>query len=319
MIVLSVPFSCLLKLELPSLAEEVIKIVEEHDPEALKIQDVFDLLLAQDSNIKLLNNCYGAHPITIKLPPLRKKCYRYAQEIVSRMNFVMKDQENNPTDGVLNAHAVVKDYLFKLSRSKSQRLMIQKLTGFFEVVDRDEEIETTFSELFLTSELNNLRNAYSSLKELLAKRKMLKSEISKVKTDDLSAPIVKSLRDLFKQIEVAAIKNRELDYEPLFVELNGAIRSLKTDVNIRLANNKRRAEGLEEIEDLEELDEVGSNNESTSPEVESIPMMRSLNVEETMEGGFKERFEEKLDQKKTVASSSKHLQLPTNSNDSNED
>ena len=311
----SVPFSYLLKLELPSLAEEVIRIVDKHDPEALKVQDVFDLLLAQDSNIKLLNNRYGAHPITIKLPPLRTKCYRYAQEIVSRMNFVMKDQENNPTDGVLNAHAVVKDYLFKLSRSKSQRLMLQKLTGFFEVVDRDEEIETTFSELHLTSELNNLRNAYSSLKELLAKRKMLKSEISKVKTDDLSAPIVKSLRDLFKQIEVAAIKHKEVDYEPLFVELNGAIRSLKTDVNIRLANNKRRAEGLEEIKNLAELDEVESNNESTSPEVESTPMMRNLNVEETMGNGFKDGFEEQLDQKKTVASSVKNLQLPSVDNE----
>ena len=313
--ILSVPFSYLLKLELSSLAGDVITIVNKHNPEVLHIDTVFDMLLAQEPNIELLNNNYGAHPITINLPPLRKKCYRYAQEIVSRMNFVMKEQEDNPTDEVLNAHAVVRDYLFKLPSSKSQRVMLQKLKGFFEVVERDEAIETLFSEYHLTSDLNNLRSSFSRLKVLLLERSMLTSEISKVKTDDLSAPIVKSLKDLFKQIEVAALKNTDLDYAPLVIELNGTIRRLKTDVNIRLANNKRRAEGLEEIKELEELEEVESNNESTSPEVESTPMMRNLNVEETMGNGFKDGFEEKLDQKKTVASSVKNLQLPSVDNE----
>ena len=311
----NVPFSYLLKLELPSLAEDVITIVEKHDPEALKIQDVFDLLLDQESNITLLNRHHGAHHITSKLPPLRKKCYRYAQEIVNRMKFVMKEQEDNPTDGVLKAHVLVKGHLFQLSRTRSQRLMLQKLKGFFEVVERDEAIETLFSEYHLTSDLNNLRSSFSRLKVLLLERSMLTSEISKVKTDDLSAPIVKSLKDLFKQIEVAALKNTDLDYAPLVIELNGTIRRLKTDVNIRLANNKRRAEGLEEIKELEELEEVESNNESTSPEVESTPMMRNLNVEETMGNGFKDGFEEKLDQKQTVASSVKNLQLPSVDNE----
>jgi hypothetical protein len=310
--ILSVPFSYLLKLELSSLAGDVITIVNKHNPEVLHIDTVFDMLLAQEPNIELLNNNYGAHPITINLPPLRKKCYRYAQEIVSRMNFVMKEQEDNPTDEVLNAHAVVRDYLFKLPSSKSQRVMLQKLKGFFEVVERDEAIETLFSEYHLTSDLNNLRSSFSRLKVLLLKRANSKYERSIVKTEELSASIVKALRDLFKQIEVAALKNTDLDYAPLVIELNSTIRTMKTEVNIRLANNKRKAQGLEVIEELEKVE---SNNESTSPEDESAPMMRSLNVETPMENGFKDGFEEKLDQKKTVASSVKNLQLPSVDNE----
>ena len=310
--ILSVPFSYLLKLELSSLAGDVITIVNKHNPEVLHIDTLFDMLLAQEPNIELLNNNYGAHPITINLPPLRKKCYRYAQEIVSRMNFVMKEQEDNPTDEVLNAHAVVRDYLFKLPSSKSQRVMLQKLKGFFEVVERDEAIETLFSEYHLTSDLNNLRSSFSRLKVLLLKRANSKYERSIVKTEELSASIVKALRDLFKQIEVAALKNTDLDYAPLVIELNSTIRTMKTEVNIRLANNKRKAQGLEVIEELEKVE---SNNESTSPEDESAPMMRSLNVETPMENGFKDGFEEKLDQKKTVASSVKNLQLPSVDNE----
>lgn len=79
---------------------------------------------------------------------------------------------------------------------------------------------------------------------------MLTSEISKVKTDDLSAPVVKSLKDLFKQIEVAALKNTDLDYAPLVIELNGTIRRLKTDVNIRLANNKGELKALRRSRNL---------------------------------------------------------------------
>ena len=121
---------------------------------------------------------------------------------------------------------------------------------------------------------------------------------------DLNQPIIDCLKDLFMQINVAQLKNREIDYAPLYKELNETIQELRNKVNARVLYNKKKAEGLE-------TDEDGSDNESTNPEVTSTMRMNSQPVGTTEGNGFEERFEKQLDQKKTVATkSSEQVQLP---------
>ena len=69
MYIQNVPYSKLLKLELPRLANRVIEIVEKHDPETLKIKEVFDLLVEEKPQVEGLIVRHGPHPITEELQP----------------------------------------------------------------------------------------------------------------------------------------------------------------------------------------------------------------------------------------------------------
>ena len=298
-----IPFSYLLKQELPTLARDVKDIVEKHDPEVLKVSDVFDLLVAQTDNIKLLDKCYGANPVTKQLVPVRKNCYMYAQAIVYGMRLVVKKNANDLPDAVVNTEAVVISHLNRISASKNESVVISRLAGFFEAIEQDEALELALDSFGLTEHVDNLQSAFSTLKELLVKRNRMKSERSSARTRELTEVIVKALQDLIKQIEIAQLTNKEMDYALLYSELNEKIQDLRNKVSIRLLYNKRKAEGL---------DVDGFENESTNSEVESTVMMNNLNVETMSGNGFEERFEEQLDPKKTVAKSSgKQLQLPS--------
>lgn len=298
-----IPFSYLLKQELPTLAKDVISIVEKHNPEVLKVNDVFDLLVAQTANIKLLDKCYGANPVTKQLAPVRKKCYMYAQAVVYGMRLVVKQNANDLPDAVVNTEAVVISHLNRLSASKNESVMISRLAGFFEAIEQDVALESALDSFGLTEHVDNLQSAFSTLNELLAKRNRMKSERSSARTRELTEVIVKALQDLIKQIEIAQLTNKEMDYALLYSELNEKIQDLRNKVSIRLLYNKRKAEGL---------DVDGFENESTNSEVETTMLMNNLNVETMSGNGFKERFEEQLDPKKTVATSSgKQLQLPS--------
>lgn len=84
-------FTRLLKLELPEFAERVIGIVEEHNPEELKIEAVFDLLVKEQPQIDLLTVRYGAHPMTAELNRLRELRQLYLSAIAFRLRVVTKE------------------------------------------------------------------------------------------------------------------------------------------------------------------------------------------------------------------------------------
>ena len=296
-----IPFSNLLKQELPALATRIIDIVDSHNPKVLMIEEVYDLLVAQKPIIKLLTQPYGSHPITEKLTPARQNCLNYSRSIVYNMNLVVKENVSNQSDAILETKRVITRYLYKLDECRTERLFIKRLGDFFDAVQDDTVVQDALEDFGLSKYINKLLIAFRSLSELLTQRAKSISERPLETTKDHSKTISKSLIDLIMQIEVAALKHTDLDYNPLINELNKAIYDQIIDVNKRLLYNKRKAAGLEESK---------SNEESTNPE-EPTMMMRELNVEPETENGFETGFDEQLDEKKAAATSAKQVQLPS--------
>ena len=304
MYIKNVPYSRLLKLELPAFARKVIDIVDEYDAEELKIKDSYDLLLAQQSTIDLLKMPYRAHPVTPQLTPPRQKCSLYAQALVYRINVLVKDHANQPNGQVLDTLAVIKMHLHRLDLCKNEVVMNERIAGFFTEYQNSLAIQTALTDFGLVREFDNLMDAHSELRQLLMKRTKSISERTKLKSREIAKPLQESLKNLFKHIEVNYVVNSDLNYAPLINLLNQTITELRNKVNIRLQNNKRKAMGLEPIE---------SDQESTNPE-ETTAMMDHRSVEALMGDGLEKGFDEKLDQKKTAASATKLLQLPSISN-----
>lgn len=297
-----IPFSDLLKQELPAIARTVIEIVDKHDPELLKINDIYEMLKDQLPNIELLKQPYGAHPLTKPLIPARQQCMHHARAIFVRLELIVKEKAGAPTQAVANTFAIVKRDLRRLDLCRNEIVVNERITKFFTEFDGDAEMQTTFEDLNLMIEYDKLKSAHILFKELLMKRKEIVAARSKETTDSLTLLVRTAMENLIMQIKVAQLKNKLIDYLPLINEMNESIQELIYKVSRRKLYNKRKADGL--LVD-------GSDNESTDPEVESIPMMKRMGMETMSGNGFENGFEEGLDQKKTVASSSKLLQQPT--------
>ena len=309
MVLKTLYFSKLLKLELPEFAERVIGIVEEHNPEELKIEAVFDLLVKEQPQIDLLNVRYGAHPLTVELNRLRELRALYISAILFQLKVVTKEDATRANPSVRLVGIEVNRFLKKLKPSKNEEVTNRMITRFFAELDSNEELEAAFSSLEFTVHLNDLRNVHSSIQELLGKRLKSISKRPKIKTAALKKSVRDALKNLFKEIELAPLRNPELDYKELFDELNDLLDKYRNLINIRMGYNQRMAEQKAEIENGE-LDEPTEVDESVEP---TGTMMRHLNVEDD---NSKNGLDVKpINEKKTTTSSSKPMQLPNSKNE----
>ena len=258
----TISYTRLLKLELPAFARSIIEIIERHNPERLKIKEIFDLLVAQKANINLLMETHGPHPVTQQLKPVRKNYYMHAQAIVYKMKLAVKLNAGDLTYPILEAEAIANDYLHGLVQSKSEAVMISRVRGFLEVIDSDDEVKATFASFGLMREIEELRHAHTTLQELLMKRTQSISERPRLNKRETAAPVIKTLKYMFIEIELAQLINKELDYEPLFNELNEIIGEYKNRVNRRLLHNKKKSEAVEKS--------VAVKEETVAPTVKPV-------------------------------------------------
>ena len=131
----------------------------------------------------------------------------------------------------------------------------------------------TIKNFKLLVDIDNLRSTEATIKELLRKRANEISERPRVKTHVLVRSIHKALKDMFKEIESAQLRNPLLDYSSLINKLNDLLDHYRMLINTRATINKRRAAGLEDNE----------NTEGDTPPAE--PVVPDA-VDEPTEGGI---------------------------------
>lgn len=242
----TIPFQRLLKLELPQLAEHVIDKIQEHEPEVMKITEVYDLLVAQQANIQSLKIAYGPHPITEQLIPLRKKRFMYAAKIVYKMNVIVREDTYPDDSDVIATRIKINSYLLNLSASKNEEVIAEKLTQFFRETQENEDFSEAISLFQLVSDIDSLKAVDFQIRRLLKKRADDISARPRVKTPVLVNSIHKALKDMFKEIESAQLRNPSIDYSELVNKLNDLLSHYKTLINMRATINKRKAAGLED-------------------------------------------------------------------------
>lgn len=298
----TVPYTRLLKQELPSLVRKVINAIEKHDPDRLRINTVYQQLLAQMPNVNLLTNSFGAHHLTPQIKLARKSCYSYAQWIVYNMKCFVNEPANGATMEMLNAASLVNDCLHRLVRSKNELVMIERVSAFFDAIDKDKALADLFDKLHFTDRIFSLRQAHTSLIDLLMKRTKSIADRSKLKTKEIAAPVIKALKIMFKQIEIAPISNPDLDYMLLFDELNQIIREAKSRVKRRILHNKSKAE-------KKKTEMLNTTNQEASTLEEPAPLTKVPIKEAASENVLKVEHEKQFEHEKPIASSPQHLQL----------
>lgn len=310
----NLPFSKLLKLELPALAISVIGIVEKHDPEVLQIKEVFDLLVAEEPQIKKLKARYGVHPLTLKLKPLRDQLMLYVSALRFQLKVAGRVSTPSTLGHVVALNLAVDAHLGDLKRSRNEEVVHQKIDEFLDVVRTTEELSEAVSSIGIVNLIDSLKATQSSVRRLLNERLALISQRPKEKSNEIAQPVISALKDLYKQIEVAQLKHTELDYKPLFDELNDLSNKYRNLMNIREAHNKKKAEakknGVETDDDIIQPEETG---DVMTPDVLTATTERMIHPEvpQVSNNGANKDNNLRLAQEKSVAMTYKPKQHPT--------
>ncbi len=303
--ILNITFSRLQKREIKNLTLRVIKAVDGYDPEALKIKEIYDLLVEMKPQIDSLQLRHLAHPISDDLKALRRQRIAFAQGIVDQMK-TLEYGATGDKNSLKVAKPLIMQHLKGLSRL-GDGAIYDNIYTFSCLLSKSEELMTAISTLELERPLENLLNVNSAIEaQFLARSKSI-SERPKNPTPTIVAAIKSALDYLFKQIEVAQIKNQELDYTPLIDELNEAIVYYRTISKARASYNKKKAEGvLDEDEVVEKDNEVVVEDESEVILMSNEPADRMYPISVEMDN----ENSDLLDIEKTVAESGKQTRLP---------
>lgn len=299
---MKIPYSKLLKLELPRFANRVIGIVEKHNPEELKIIESFNLLVAEQPRIDVLIDKYGPHPQTEELVKLRKMRTLYISAIRFRLKVVIREDKSGRERDVKVVRNEVNHFFTNLKLSKNEEMFNQKVDDFFTAISQSEELGSALESLDFLENLENLQRVHTSIQSLIYKRLNSISARPSETTAELKKPVITATKNLIKHIEIAPFLNTDLDYSPLFRELNQLSIEYKNLINKRILFNKRKAEDIDNIEDVEST-ETTTTTQSAEP---LVKMLHSNGEDVNLNGSGNELAEIE----KAAAMSSKTMQLP---------
>ncbi|NLZ95321.1 MAG: hypothetical protein GX921_05790 [Bacteroidales bacterium] len=296
---ITIPYSGLLKVELPRFAERLIELLEKHNPEELKIEELFDLLVAETPTINKLIDKYGPHPLTKELRDLQKMRALRISEIRFRLKVVVREDKSGDDKDVNILKNELNHFFQNLELSKNEEMFNQKITQFTASIATNSELSAALESLDFIYYINNLRLVHGSIQNVIYDRMVSISERPQETTKELKQRVLKATKDLIKQIEIAPLINPEIDYAPLYSEINQLLAEYKVLINKRVLFNKRRAE-------------MSDNNQSTQMAVTSLI---ADSVEEklhpnTKEASMNESEVGSVENEEAATMSSKTVQLP---------
>jgi len=233
------------KFELTEILGSVEEIVIKHDPEALGINGMFQLLLAEKPGLsKLTEVGERSYPDLDVLTDLYIRRDKVLKAIKSQLTTI--ENAALPAQSVQSKLVlpVIKRYL-KDFRSGNLTEKSGMINALLEALN-NAEIITALEDLFMTVYLDELKAIQTAINDSSDSKKTSvlgrqKSQMQQVKSSVLSA-----LRNLFKAIELASIEHTDKDYSLLVKDLNNYLAIFNTVVKTRRLVRKQNAEKKEE-------------------------------------------------------------------------
>ncbi len=232
------PISKMQKLEVAEFAEEVIGVVHKYNPEEMQINAMYDLLVANKPLIAQLKVHYGVDPYRLDLKPAREMMMLLVSNIKLKVRLATKT--NDPKD----FHAIesaINSSLRYLYRCKNAKTVNQKIRGFLNDVETDEELQAAITQFDLLEDVMQLSSALDRVRELSSKSYKRTSSRIDVSAMEHMKAVYSAVEHVFNEIEMAHLLNPELDYSPLVGELNVLVGKYRRLIVIREHNNRRLA------------------------------------------------------------------------------
>ena len=201
--------------------------------------------------VEILRLDYGIDSDRFRISEKKNKLLLNIGVFNSSVNVLIKDHPDSNFHPLINALNKHFRYLY---RERNDKNLTQKVSGFFDVIETNEEIQALITKLGL---LENVMTIQSLMKDFIEAVEDRISKLAKrpnIKTQTLTRGLATSIENLHKAIEVAYLLSLSadddadpdaadtVDYETLIGELNELNISYNRSINIRMHNNRRKAE-----------------------------------------------------------------------------
>ena len=254
------PYSRMLKSEMADYVEKTIDIVESHALESKIIAAGYLQLSAKEPDIKLLRLSYGIDTERLRVSKLKSELMLVISAFKIQVRLLSKSEPELDLHQIQNA---INKHLRYLNKCKNDKQLHQKIAGFFDLLDANEELETALADFSLASKVDDIRSAFSQVVEATRKRVTLLSLRPIISTKEIVKGMKEAVDNLFKGIEVANMISTlsdseepedKIDFVPLIDELNQLAEMYARSIAIRAANNKRKNKDKDD-DDMDEDDE----------------------------------------------------------------
>lgn len=237
-----ISLSRLHKLETKGLVLDVIRILEYHNIESLRLDDFHTLLLEQKAKMKHLSPPHGKHILTHELARLHRKRLKIASYIALQISEMEKMDWEEKQKMAKVAKRFSDKFLTYLGRKSRVEVTIT-ISLFFTSI-RNKEHSEAYEALMgmgLKANLDDLEKANKEFDKLHTERD---SDIKKrPKTGDIyiEREAHNLLRHFFWKIDLYQNTYKEVDYSDLISQLNVELTRCSKIIKTRIATNKRRA------------------------------------------------------------------------------
>ncbi len=225
------------KSEYPEIMNAILEIVKKHDPVALFIQGMYNLLLELTPLLDNLTLKYRSHPLVKELEVLRKTRDHLLSAILSQLTAIEKAKISSLILYSETAVPYLRSYLdgigFENSTVKTGRID-QLLTN----LENNDTMNVALSSLGLQVYLVELKACQLSINQGESRRIEDLSVRIKQNTLITEDKIAFAVKNLFNAIELARIEHTEIDYMPLINELNAMLSTKQMMVKSRITRSK---------------------------------------------------------------------------------
>ena len=236
------PYSRMLKSEIADFVEKTINLIGSKYIESELISPMYDVLSDKERDIRLLRLSYGVDTERLRVSKVKSELMLVISAFKLQVKLLSKSEPELEMHQIENA---INQHLRYLNRCKNDKQLTQKVAGFFDLVDSNEELETALTNFKLADEVDNIRSVFSQMVEYTRRRVTLLAQRPNVPTKAIVKGMAQAMDNLFKGIEVANIvgdlsDGEAIDFVPLITELNQLAEMYARSIAIRDANNKRK-------------------------------------------------------------------------------
>ena len=237
-----IPLSRILKLDLRFLLEEIISTLEGFDLEAMRLQNIYEVLKKQEVKMQIIDEPYGKHDLTDDLAHLHKKRLRYGSLIYMELNAKERVDCEETQRMAKIAKKLAKEHLTYLGQKSlfDVRFSIDLFFGLLDNESYSEELEA-FVGLGLQTYMDELRKANVDYKILSNQREWEKKHRPPAGDLILEKETKRYLQLFFDQLNSYKETFLEVDYDPLIKDINVTLTAYSKLIKTRIATNKRRA------------------------------------------------------------------------------
>ncbi|MFZ4455777.1 MAG: DUF6261 family protein [Bacteroidales bacterium] len=233
-----VSFARLANLEFMRLVMKLVHVVAKHDPAALKIEGVYNLLVALLPKLKTLQVKSSKHPNSTELKVLRLKRRSLLVVITGKMRLLPKAQVDVLSAPSALVLPLLEKYLKNIVADKLNT-QSEKINELFDELNGNAAVNAALATLGLKPYFDELKAIQSSI-EQTGDAQLENKSVKKLKVlnHEIRAELYDAMTDLFNAIEIAKKENKELDYTALISEVNELLKPYQTDIKSRSTRSK---------------------------------------------------------------------------------